>query len=419
MDIKSFVKENYKEFKNSKFYPLIENTYGTDEIEGLIEVILSDKLTMGENVLKFEKMFANYLGTKYAVMVNSGSSANLLALAAATNFKRNHRLNPGDKVLVPSVCWSTSVWPIIQNNLIPVFLDVNQYTLNIDVEEIEKNIDEKTKGMVAVHIMGNSTHMDQLMKIVKKHNLVLIEDTCESLGSTYNNKYLGTFGDFGSFSFYFSHHITTIEGGMVCCNTQEDYELLKCLRAHGWSRNQSLENRIKYETQHPDIDNRFLFINIGYNLRPMEMQGKMGIIQLGKLTEKNNNRNYNRLRINDKIKEHPRNKGFLELCHHTNNCNPAWFSICLFLTEKYKHLYKDYLNYLTSCGIENRPIVTGNFVRQPVFKELNLNYEPTDFPGAEKVHECGFFIGSSCNILSNEKIEHLVNLMLDYDKIEQ
>ncbi len=167
-------------------YKLIENTYSHEEIIKMIEVLISDKLTMGNEVKKFEIEFAEYIGTKYAIMVNSGSSANLLALAVATNYLRKNKLNIGDEIIVPTICWSTSVWPIIQMNLKPIFVDVDPLTLNIDINDLKKKITPNVKGIIAVHILGNCTNMNELMEIVKENNLFLIEDTCESFGSKYN-----------------------------------------------------------------------------------------------------------------------------------------------------------------------------------------------------------------------------------------
>ena len=254
-----------------------EKTYGEKEINACIELLQNNsKLTMGEHVKEFENQFAKYVGSKYAVMVNSGSSANLLAVSAVCNPIRKRRLLPGDRVYVPSICWSTSVFPLVQHGLIPVFLDVNFENLNIDIKDLDF---QDIKGIMCVHILGNSTRMFELIKICKEKEIIVIEDTCESLGTLYKNKTVGTFGDFGTFSFYFSHHITTIEGGMVVCNEEEDYYLLKCLRSHGWTRDQNKKFDIE------GVDDRFCFINLGYNLRPMEIQAVMGKLQLEKIKE--------------------------------------------------------------------------------------------------------------------------------------
>ena len=180
---KNFLIEE-KEFN----HPLIQNTYNEDEILSMIDVFVSDKLTMGERVETFENEFAKYIGAKYALMVNSGSTANLLSLAVATNPIRKNKLNKGDKIIIPNICWSTSVYPVIQCGLKPIFVDVDPTTLNIDLDKLEKMITPEVKGIVSVHILGNCCNMDRFMTIVKKHNLFLLEDTCESLGATYKNK---------------------------------------------------------------------------------------------------------------------------------------------------------------------------------------------------------------------------------------
>ena len=184
-------------------------------------------------------------------MVNSGSSANLLALSVLTNPLRRAHLRAGDKVAVPAVCWSTSLWPVLQTGLVPVLVDVDPRTLNLSIPALRATLKRhELKAVLMVHVLGNSTELAELLALAEEHDLVLMEDTCESLGSTFDGRMLGTLGSFGTFSFYFSHHMTTIEGGMVLAETDEDYDLLKCLRAHGWSREQS--NRAELETRQPE-----------------------------------------------------------------------------------------------------------------------------------------------------------------------
>ena len=404
------------DYTNGFDYPLIESTYDKEEIITMMKTLTTNKLTMGNNVLKFEEKFAEYVGSKYAVMVNSGSSANLLSMAVATNYLRTNRLVPGDKVIVPNICWSTSVWPIIQMNLKPVFVDVDYKTMNIDIEDLKRKLTPDIKGIVAVHILGNSTNMLQLMEIVKDNNLFLMEDTCESLGSKYGNKVLGTFGDFGTYSFYYSHHITTVEGGMVVCNKEEDYELLKCLRAHGWTR--YLKNKKELEEKYKDVDPRFLFVNVGYNLRPMEIQASMGLVQLRKLDLKNTNRILNHKNITGRILNDPRNKDIFSTPVACEDCSPAWFALPFILNEKLESHYNNFLSYLTDNKVENRPIVTGNFARQPIFQFLDLNIKPEEYKGAEVLHKRGFFIGLSCEKMSEERIDKLVDIFFNYDFTE-
>lgn len=191
-------------------------------------------------------------------MVNSGSSANLLALQCLINPYRKKRLKYGDEVIIPALCWSTSLWPIVQSGLKPKFVDIDIKTLNIDLNDLEKKISKKTKAIMAVHVLGNSANMDKLMKIKNKHKLILIEDTCESLGSKFKKKFLGTFGEFSSFSFYSSHQISSGEGGMICCKSSEDYEIIKALRSHGWSR--GLKNEKKISKKFKSLDKKIYLL---------------------------------------------------------------------------------------------------------------------------------------------------------------
>ena len=299
----------------------VENTYTTNDIDAMIDVLKSDQLTMGKNVKQFEEEFAKKFNFNYCIMVNSGSSANLLALSVLCNAKRSNYLKKGDRILVPSVCWSTSVFPILQNGLEPVFMDVNPETLNINAEDIEKY--PNIRGIVLVHILGASTNMEKVMEIVEKNNLITMEDTCESLSSKYNDTFLGGFGDMGTYSFYFSHHMTTIEGGMITCKTKDDYNLLLSCRAHGWSR---YDNKT-YE----GVNNKFCFINQGYNLRPMETQGAMGLNQLKDLDSRNNNRRKNYQNITSAVLNDYRNYNIIHGVKQLEDSHPEWFAIALFL----------------------------------------------------------------------------------------
>lgn len=391
----------------------MDQTFDSDDINALVEVALSGRLTMDKNVREFEKVFAQYVGAPFAVMVNSGSSANLLAVSAAMNPTRENHLKPGDEVIVPAVAWSTSVWPLIQLGLKPVFIDVDADTLNLDLNLLKQKITPKTKAIFAIHILGNSSDMKDLVDFANSNSLLLFEDTCESLGSKANGKFLGTLGDFGMYSFYFSHHMTTGEGGMVTCQTQEDYDLLKCLRSHGWSREMS--NREEIEKKHTDIDPRFLFINVGYNLRPMDTQAAVGLSQIKKLGRMNENRILNRDKVIQKLQSHPNWNEQLSFTTASTGTEPVWFGFCCLLNEPFNQKHREYLDYLTSKGIENRPIVSGNFVRQPGLKLFGIELDPKDFPGAEKVNESGFFMGLHTNPLSEEDADFVADTLLSFD----
>ena len=386
--------------------------YNDEEIDAMISVLKSDKLTMGELVSKFEVEFCKKFNFNYGVMVNSGSSANLLALSVLSNLKREKYLKKGDRVLVPAICWSTSVYPIVQCGLTPVFMDSSDETLNIIAEDIEKY--DNIKGIILVHILGNCTNMEKVMEIVKKRNLIVLEDTCESLSSKFKNQNLGSFGDMGTFSFYFSHHMTTIEGGMVVCKTEEDYNLLKCLRAHGWSRG------IKHDENNDDMDHRFHFINLGYNFRPMETQAIMGLQQLKTIDKKNKNRYFNYKKILSSILNDERNLDIIKITRVTKNCDISPFACPILLTDNYKEYRKEFMNYLQENKIENRPIVAGNFTRQPVIKMIDKNIDPSIFKGADKVHYNGVYLGCPAyEKLNDKEVEDIVNIIYNFPKFKR
>ncbi|CAF1171217.1 unnamed protein product [Adineta steineri] len=399
-------------------FPLAMNPFGEDEILAMTEVLLTGRLTLGSQVEKAEKKFAETVGIPYAVMVNSGSSANLLAVSAITNKLRPIHCNPGDQVLVPAVCWSTSVFPLLQNGLCPVFVDVDPRTLNVTLAQLERKLTPLVKAVMAVHVLGNSIDMRQMMNFVTRHKLMLIEDTCESLGSfcqtgTENEcKMLGTFGDFGTFSFYFSHHITSGEGGMITCKTEEDYNLLRCLRAHGWTRH--FTNREIVEKSYPDVDSRFLFVNIGYNLRPLEVQGAMLSVQIDKLSQFNTCRRNNLIHIREIISRNEQFLRLMSLVEASSGVDPAWFGIGALLHRPYSYQRLEFLKYLEENGIENRPIISGNFIRQPCIATFCEHEHPEDYPGAEVIHHCGFFIGIHQTTLDETIIIKLVEIILAF-----
>jgi CDP-6-deoxy-D-xylo-4-hexulose-3-dehydrase len=393
-------------------FPLIASSIFIEEILSAVDSVLNGQLTMNTHVREFEEMFARRVGAPFAVMCNSGSSANLLALAALTNHLRVDRLSAGDEVLIPAVCWSTSLWPIIQMGLVPVFVDVDPITLNIDLEDMERRITERTRGLLAVHVLGNMCDMEKLGNICSKHCITIVEDTCESLGSMFNGKCLGTFGAFGSFSFYYSHHITTGEGGMVVCQTQEDADLLRCLRAHGWTR--ELSNKEAVHNAYPSIDSRFMFVNVGYNLRPMEISGAIGKCQLERLDSMNENRKENRVRLLSALKSHPKWQDQLYFPEAPANGDPAWFGFVAILREDLKGNLSSYLAHLSANKIENRPIISGNFVKQPAIKTLGLQVDVNGYPGADVLGTSGFFIGIHTYPLSEAQLDYLSTNMLSF-----
>ena len=406
---KLILKKLIKKYSNTEkiitnSYPLASNPFEVEDIINGCEVLLSGRITMSRVTNKFEMEFAKYLNVKYALMVNSGSSANLLSFFALVNPINKEKIKRNDECIIPALCWSTSLWPIIQAGLKPKFVDIDPKTLNLDINAVNKSITNKTKIILAVHVLGNSTNMDELNKIIKKNNLTLIEDTCESLGSKYKNKYLGTFGRFGTYSFYISHQITSGEGGMIVCNDKKDYDLIFKLRAHGWDRDINKKNN----------NNEFNFVNSGFNLRPLDLTAAIGYSQFKRLNTMKNNRAINRSKIINSIIESDLWNNQFSFLESIKNLEPSWFGLPIILHEKFKKKKKEYLNKLNKSGIETRPIISGNFLNQPSVKLYKLDQNKAKFKNAQDIEERGFFIGLQTDKISHEKVAYLTKNLLKH-----
>jgi len=393
-------------------YPLAHDTFTEAEKQAGIDVILSGKITMGEKTKRMEAALASYLGVKYCVMVNSGSSANLLAVAAAKSdyFPKERRLNDGDEVLVPAVAWATSVAPLMQLGLKPVFVDVDPNTLNMSLDSARSKVTAKTKAVMAVHILGNSVRMDSLMEFISEHSLLLIEDTCESMGSEFEDKKLGTFGAMGTYSSYFSHHITTGEGGYVVTNHPQIYSTLLMLRSHGWVRDLRDDVKDLYTRYSPDVDPRFMFMTPGFNLRPTDIAAAFGIEQMKKIGIMNNARALNRELLVRTLLQHPKYKGQLTFPQSSRGVHAVWFGF------PFMHSFDaGYKQYLLNNGVDNRPIVSGNFLRQPMIWDSQNFPDPIDFPGAEEVHHKGLYIGLPPKKLARYETQEIADILLGYE----
>ena len=388
---------------NKYFYPLIENPYRKSDINEALKVLKSRRLTIGPVTDKFQNSFTKKLGSNFSLMVNSGSSANLLALQCLINPYRKKRLKPGDEVLIPSLCWSTSLWPIIQSGLKPKFVDIDLDSLNINLNDLKKKITKKTKAILIVHVLGNCVDMSELMRIVKKHNLILIEDTCESLGTKYKNKYLGTFGDFSSFSFYSSHQISSGEGGMICCKNNDDHEIIKSLRAHGWSRGLKNEKKIAAANKH--LDSRFIFYNSGFNLRSTDIAASIGLNQFKDIDQFIKKRSINRDKILKIFKKKIKMMKYLSFIDANNHVKASWFGIPILLSKKINR--NKFLKKIEKLGVETRPIISGNFLKQPSIKKYKLN-KKSNFKNSDIVNNHGFFIGLPTSAISDKNIKKLV-----------
>jgi dTDP-4-amino-4,6-dideoxygalactose transaminase len=389
--------------------PLTANLLGAEEISAAKAVLDSGFVTMGKLCAQFEREFAAYIGVKHAVMVNSGSSANLLALFALANPMLapnggRRSLQPGDEVIVPALSWSTTIWPVVQAGATPVFVDCNPETLQLEPAAVEAAITSKTVAVMVVHVLGGACNVAEMAKLAQKRGLWLIEDTCESLGVAWDGRKVGAFGDIATFSFYFSHHITTIEGGMVVTNDAPLADLLRAMRSHGWSR--AMSNATAIAAQFPDIDPRFLFVTTGFNLRPTEINAAIGLVQLKRLDGFNTRRREIAARF-DRGFAGLHQSGDLQLVRHDPRCLAAPFGYpVLCRTPRARQAFRQHLE---SSGIETRPVICGNMVRQPAFKHLPHRVGgPLD--GADQVMDCGIYWGPHPGI-SDDDVDTAIGIV--------
>jgi len=386
--------------------PLSVPTFGWEEVWEALESLLSTQVTMGKKVRQFETMFAEYIGVKHAVMVNSGSSANLLALSVLTNPLLAGHLQPGDEVVTPAVTWATTVFPILNVGLVPVLVDVDLRTFNLIPEEVEKAITPRTRAIMLIHLLGNPCDMGRILDIARRHNLLVIEDACEAHGAEYHGRKVGGFGDIATFSFFFSHHISTIEGGMLLTDNDEYAELSRALRAFGSIRNLQAKDAIAQE--HPEVDPRFLFVNIGYNLRPTEIQGGFGIHQMSKLESYIETRRGNARYWGKKLGALPH----LLVHREAEDTRHVWFGYPIIVEPNAPFSRKELSGYLEAKGVETRPIVAGNIAEQPVMRFFPCR-KVGDLPNSSLIHRNAFFFGNHHGI-GKEQREAVVRYVEEF-----
>jgi CDP-6-deoxy-D-xylo-4-hexulose-3-dehydrase len=377
-----------------------------DEIGAAKAVLDSGRYTMGERCREFERTFAAYVGSKHALMVNSGSSANLLAAFALSNplcpaGNGLRPITPGCEVIVPALTWSTTVWPFIQAGAIPVFVDCDPQTLQMQPGAIEAAITDKTRAIAIVHVLGGAVDVESVRSIADAHGLWLFEDTCESLGVLWSGRQVGSIGHLGSYSFYFAHHITTIEGGMVVTNDDELADLMRAIRAHGWIRH--MESGDVYAAKYPHIDPRFLFITTGFNLRPTEINAAIGIVQLSKLDTFNERRRQVARQLDEGLLD-LRQANVLTSMSFDERSTPAPFGYPVLCrsTDERNRLQQ----HLEASGIETRPVICGNLVRQPALKHFEHRTSGA-LTGADRVMDCGLYWGTH-PMMADDEVEYVV-----------
>ena len=393
--------------------PLNKSTIGEEEKNAARAVLDSDRLTMGERCRAFEQQFANSLGVGHAVMVNSGSSANLIALFAMSDAlvpsdgSLPRRIVPGSEVIVPALSWSTTVWPVLQVSAKPVFVDCDPRSLQMNPEAIEAAITPDTSAIVVVHVLGGAVDVGTVEAIARRRNLWLFEDTCEALGVAWNGKSVGSFGHLASFSFYFSHHITTIEGGMVVTNDPRLADLLRAMRAHGWVRD--MHARAEIAAGYPGIDPRFLFLTTGFNVRPTEINAAIGLEQLKKLSSFNEKRREIARRLDMGLRA-VADAGELTLVAHDPRVIPAPFGYTVLCRSREA---RDGLrDHLEGAGIETRPVICGNLARQPALAHHAYRVS-SDLAGADRVMDCGLYWGTH-PFMSVDDVDYIVAAVKRY-----
>ena len=383
-------------------YPLAFSTWGKEEVDAIQKVISTDMYTMGKHVKQFEQEFAKLFGSKNAVMVNSGSSANLLMLSL---LKWKYKLT-GD-IIVPVVGWATTYFPIVQNGFVINFVDVDSNTWNINVKKIEEAITPNTCAIMPVNLLGNSCEYAKIIELCKEHNLLLIEDNCESMGAKYHDSYTGTLGLAGSFSFFFSHHIQTMEGGMVLCKNKDDADYMRSMRAHGWVRDLP-DNSSLYQKTGNAFDDNFIFATPGYNVRPLEMSGAIGSVQLTKWNSIMETRLANKKLFISLFKDKP-------WCRIQKEVGTSsWFTFGMVLDGELKGRRAEVIDALSKAEIQNRPLASRNFLKQPVMRDLkyitNGKYE-----AADDIHDNGFFVGNGSQDIT-EGINKLYEVISSFVK---
>lgn len=372
----------------SHAFPLATTSWGPEEYAAMQEVIASGMFTMGAKVQQFELDFAAYTGSRHCVMVNSGSSANLLMVAALCYTKNDAlRLKRGDEVIVPAVSWSTTYYPLHQYGLKLKFVDIDLHTLNYDLAQLEQAIGPRTRAIMAVNLLGNPNDFARIHALTEGRGIVLMEDNCESMGATFQGRHAGTFGVMGTYSSFFSHHISTMEGGLVVTDDEELYHVMLSLRAHGWTRNLPKENHVCGTKSDDPFEESFRFVLPGYNFRPLEMEGAIGVQQAKKLPHMIAERRKNGAALQAAMADHP----VLQIQQEIGQS--SWFGFSLVIRPGSALTRKELVAKLNGAGFECRPIVAGNFAKNEVVKYFDHEIHG-ELKNASYIDQMGLFIGN-------------------------
>ena len=364
--------------------PLATETWDSAEYGALQRVIASGRFTMGPEVRAFEEQFAAFFGAKHAVMVNSGSSANL-AMLAALRYHPAGYLPEGSEIIVPAVSWSTTFFPIHQCGMTLRFVEIDPETLNLDPAALAGALTSRTKAVLAVNLLGNPCQLDQIKAFCDENGLILVEDNCESMGARLHGRFAGAWGICGSFSTFFSHHISTMEGGVVITDDTKLYHIMLSLRSHGWVREQPADSHLRVDVD--EFMRLFRFVLPGYNIRPLEMSGALGQEQLRKLPRLIAARRANAITFKELFEDHP------DVAIQRETGESSWFGFAFTLRGALAGRRLELVEALRGADIETRPIVSGNFLNNPAVEYLQYSVSG-EMRAAQRIDEDGLFIGN-------------------------
>ena len=378
--------------------PYAGRVFDEQEVIALVDASLDFWLTEGRYAAEFSQTLARFCGVRYAVLTNSGSSANLLALSALTSPRHGERrLRPGDEVITGAAAFPTTVNPIVQNDLVPVFLDIEIGTYNVAASQIEPAVTPRTRAIMLAHTLGNPFDLDAVMSVARKYNLFVIEDICDALGATYAGRLVGTFGDVAALSFYPPHHITTGEGGAVITDQQDLYRILESFRSWGrdcWcepGKDDTCGRRFAWQLgQLPyGFDHKFIYSHVGYNLKMTEMQAAVGVTQMRKLAAFIEQRKRNFQRLLEGLRPY---EIYLILPQATPRSDPSWFGFPLTVRQEAPVSRDDIVDWLERQRIATRPLFAGNITRQPAYEGVRYRV-PGTLENTDRAMEDTFWIG--------------------------
>ena len=397
-----------------------------DENEYLssIDTLLDGWLVLGKKGISFENKFPKFFDKNFGILTNSGSSSNLIMMSALTS-KRLYNLPKGTKVITPIAGFPTTINPIFQLGFEPLFVDIDLDTLNLNLEQVEEQAKNGGKVITFAHVLGNPPNMDELMRIIEKYNLILLEDCCDALGSTYDGKPLGSFGEFASCSFYPAHHITMGEGGFVACKTQQQEIIIRSFREWGRGcycvgmkagllKNGTCGNR--FDNWLPSLpneifDHKYVYDEIGYNLKPIEVQAAMGLEQIKKLPYINERRKHNHKRLCEIFSKY---EEYFIIPKATEKSDPSWFAFAVTIKDGASFKRCEIINHFESNKIQTRPYFAGNIMLQPAYEGLmNQQDVINNFPNARKVTTDTFFLGTS-PVITDQQLDYIEKILFDF-----